>query len=96
MCQPGALSSRRRRRCSLFCFDFLPAKDLLRKARDLSRAAAKLDEQTVAASQNERNWEPAKAFIMAAEKAGVDTCDQQALTSLSSLLSVVGIVVMKV
>jgi hypothetical protein len=60
-------------------FDFLAGKGLLSKARELSAAVAELDAEIVAASQNERNWGPAKAFIMAAEKAGVDTCDRGAM-----------------
>ncbi len=61
-------------------FEFLAGKGLLSKAEDLSRAVAQLGGEIVAASQDERNWGPAKAFIMAAEKAGVDTCDQNALS----------------
>jgi len=60
-------------------FDFLAGRGLLSKARELSTTVAELDHEIVAASQDERNWGPAKAFIMAAERAGVDTCDQQAM-----------------
>ena len=61
-------------------FDFLTVKNQLSKARELSTAVAELGGEIVAASQDERNWGPAKALIMAAEKAGVDTCDQKALS----------------
>ena len=57
-------------------FDFLPDRNLLSKAGDLSKAVAGLNEDIVAASKDERNWGPSKAFIMAAEQAGVDTCDE--------------------
>ena len=60
-------------------FDFLAGKGLLSQARSLATAVAKLDDEIVAASEDQRNWGPAKAFIMAAEKAGVNACDQQAL-----------------
>jgi hypothetical protein len=60
-------------------FNFLAGKGLLSKARELSAAVAELDAEIVASSQDERNWGPAKAFIMAAEKAGVDTCDRGAM-----------------
>jgi uncharacterized protein YchJ len=60
-------------------FDFLAERNLLSKANDLSKAAAELDAEIVAASQDKRNWGPSKAFMMAAERAGVDTCDANAL-----------------
>jgi len=60
-------------------FDFLADRNLQSKARDLSKAATELNDETIAASQDERNWGPSKAFIMAAERAGVDTCDENAL-----------------
>jgi hypothetical protein len=60
-------------------FTFLAEKGLLSNARDLAEIVAELNEEVVAASQDERKWGPAKAFLMAAEKAGVNTCDQQAL-----------------
>jgi hypothetical protein len=60
-------------------FDFLAARGLLPAAGRLSKAAAQLDKDIVAASQDQRNWGPAKAFIMAAEQAGVNTCDQAAM-----------------
>ena len=52
------------------CTEILPKK--------MSAAVAVLDAEIVAASQDERNWGPAKAFMMAAERAGVDRCDQGA------------------
>ncbi len=61
-------------------FAFLAGTGHLPRARDLSEVAAALGDQIVAASADERNWGPAKAFIMAAEEAGVDTCDQQAMS----------------
>ena len=60
-------------------FDFLAVKGQLSRARELSQAVAKLSDEIAAASQNERKWGPAKAFLMAAQKAGVDPGDQQAL-----------------
>jgi hypothetical protein len=60
-------------------FDFLAEQSHLGKARELSTAVAELEEDIVAASQDERNWGPSKAFIMAAERAGVDTCNEAAL-----------------
>ena len=60
-------------------FDFLADRNLQSRARDLSRAAMELNDEIVAASQDERHWGPSKAFIMAAERAGVDTCDENAL-----------------
>lgn len=61
-------------------FGFLAEKGLLSNARALAKDVAELDEAIVAASQDERNWGPAKAFVMAAQKAGVNTCDQQAMS----------------
>jgi len=61
-------------------FAFLAETGRLSNARDLAKTVAELDCEIVAASQDGRNWGPAKAFIMAAEQAGVDTCDQQALS----------------
>jgi SEC-C motif-containing protein len=60
-------------------FDFLAARNLLSNAGNLSKLVAGLSDDIVAASQDERNWGPSKAFIMAAERAGVDTCDADAL-----------------
>ncbi len=60
-------------------FEFLADRNLLSQARDLSKAVAELNEEIVAASQDPRNWGPSKSFIMAAEQAGVDTCDENAL-----------------
>jgi len=60
-------------------FDFLADRNLLSKAGDLSKVVAELNEDIVAASQDERNWGPSKGFIMAAERAGVDTCEENAL-----------------
>lgn len=61
-------------------FEFLADGKLLSNARDLSKAARELNEGIVAESRDERNWGPAKAFVMAAERAGVNTCDQEAMT----------------
>jgi SEC-C motif len=60
-------------------FDFLAAGNLLSNASDLSKVVAELNADIVAASQDERNWGPSKTFIMAAERAGVDTSDENAL-----------------
>ena len=60
-------------------FVFLAEKGLLSQARALAKEMAGLDEAIVAASQDERNWGPAKSFVMAAEKAGVVVCDQKAM-----------------
>jgi len=60
-------------------FTLLAEKGLLSSARTLAKTVADLDQEIVAASQNPRNWGPAKAFVMAAEQAGIDTCDQRAL-----------------
>jgi hypothetical protein len=60
-------------------FDFVADKGSLSKAHELSTTVAELNEDIVAASRDERSWGPAKAFIMAAENDGVNTCDQQAL-----------------
>jgi hypothetical protein len=55
-------------------FTFLAEKGLLSNARALAKIVAELDEEIVAASQDQRHWGPAKAFAMAAQKAGVDMC----------------------
>ncbi len=60
-------------------FDFLSAANLLSGAGELSKAVVELNEDIVAASQDERNWGPSKAFIMAAQRVGADTCDENAL-----------------
>jgi len=52
-------------------FTFLAEKGLLSNARTLAKIVAELDEEIVAASQDQRHWGPAKAFAMAAQKAGV-------------------------
>ena len=61
-------------------FRFLGERSLLRNARELASTVPELDGEIIRASQDERNWGPAKAFVMAAEKAGVDTCDQKAMS----------------
>ena len=61
-------------------FRFLAERELLNNVRELASTVAELDGEIICASQDERNWGPAKAFIMAAEKAGVDTCDQKAMS----------------
>lgn len=60
-------------------FTFLSEKALLPNGRALAETVAELDQEIVAASQDPRNWGPAKAFVMAAEEAGVNTCDRQAM-----------------
>ncbi len=60
-------------------FTFLSEKSLLSNARALAETVADLGQEIVAASQDRRNWGPAKGFVMAAEQAGIDTCDQQAV-----------------
>jgi len=59
-------------------FTFLAEKNLLSNARPLARTVAELDAEIVAASQDGSNWGPAKGLAMAARKAGVDLCDQEA------------------
>ena len=66
-------------------FTFLAEKGLLSNARTLAKIVAELDEEIVAASQDQRNWGPAKAFAMAAQKAGVDMCDQKAMHQFMAL-----------
>ena len=66
-------------------FTFLAEKGLLSNARALAKIVAELDEEIVAASQDQRHWGPAKAFAMAAQKAGVDMCDQKAMHQFMAL-----------
>ena len=61
-------------------FRFLAERGLLSNAPELASTVPELDGEIIRASQDERNWGPAKAFVMAAEKAGVDTCDQKAMS----------------
>jgi len=49
-------------------FTFLAEKGLLSNARALAKIVAELDEEIVAASQDQRHWGSAKAFAMAAQK----------------------------
>ena len=60
-------------------FTFLAEKGLLLNGDALAKTVAGLDREIVAASQDTRNWGPAKALVMAAQQAGVDVSDQQAL-----------------
>jgi len=60
-------------------FSFLAEQRLLGNAGELAKAVADLDEEIIAASQDKRNWGPAKSLLMAAEEAGVDACNPQAL-----------------
>jgi hypothetical protein len=60
-------------------FRFLAEKSLLRNGDALADTVAGLDREIVAASQDTGNWGPAKAFMMAAQQAGVDVSDQHAL-----------------
>ena len=60
-------------------FTFLGEKALLPDGRALAKTVAELDQEIVDASQDSRNWGPAKTFVMAAEKAGVNICDSQAM-----------------
>jgi hypothetical protein len=69
-------------------FAYLGEKALLPKARALAKTVADLDEEIVAASQNTRGWGPAKAFAMAAEEAGVDLCDKQAMDQFMAAYNV--------
>ena len=66
-------------------FTFLAEKGLLSNARALAKIVAELDEEIVAASQDQRHWGPAKAFAMAAQEAGVDMCDQKAMHQFMAL-----------
>jgi SEC-C motif len=60
-------------------FDFLAEGGLLSNGRVLAKAVAGLGEEIVAASEDKRSWRPAKAFVMAAEEAGVDLSDRKAM-----------------
>jgi len=60
-------------------FTFLAEKALLRNGEALAKTVAGLDQKIVAASQDTREWGPAKAFMMAAQQAGVDVRNQRAL-----------------
>ncbi len=66
-------------------FNFLAEARLLSNARALAKTVAELDEEIVAASQDDRHWGPAKAFAMAAQKAGVDVYDQKAMHEFLAL-----------
>ena len=66
-------------------FTFLAEKGLLSNARALAKIVAELDEEIVAASQDQRHWGPAKAFAMAAQEASVDMCDQKAMHQFMAL-----------
>ncbi len=66
-------------------FIFLADKDLLGNARILAETVAEMDRVIVSASQDERNWGAAKAFAMAAQKAGVNLCDQKATRQFLAL-----------
>jgi len=56
-------------------FDVLAGNGLLGKARELAAAVVALNDEIVTASKDQRNWGPAKALSMAAEKSGVNPCD---------------------
>jgi hypothetical protein len=60
-------------------FRFLAERGFLTQARELVEAVVELDDEIIAASEDIRNWGPAKAFHMAALEAGVNTCDQKAM-----------------
>jgi len=66
-------------------FIFLAEKGVLKNARALAKTVVELDEEIVAASQDEHHWGPAKAFAMAAQKAGVDLGDRQATDQFMAL-----------
>ena len=60
-------------------FIFLADQSLLHNGRLLAQTVAGLDEEILTASQDRRSWGPAKAFAMAAEEAGVDLRDEDAI-----------------
>ena len=68
-------------------FTFLAEKSLLSNARALAKTVAELDEEIVAASQDDGNWGPAKAFVMAAMNAGVDVTDEKALQEFTARIN---------
>lgn len=60
-------------------FDFLAGKSLLPNAHALAKTVAAMGDDIVTASQERSNWGIAKSFAMAAEKAGFDLDDPEAL-----------------
>ena len=60
-------------------FDFLDSQSLLHDARSLAEVAGCLHEEILAKAREQRNWGPAKRFVMAALEAGVDIHDSAAL-----------------
>jgi hypothetical protein len=60
-------------------FDFLADHDLQGKARELSAAVVKLQDDIVAAAQDESSWGPAKSLVMGAQREGVDLTDDKAM-----------------
>lgn len=62
-------------------FGFLESQSFLPNGRELARVVEKLNAEIVANSEDRNAWGPAKRFVMAAYDAGVDVCDQAALTA---------------
>jgi hypothetical protein len=60
-------------------FSFLEDQSLLRNGRALAEAVADMDDEIVTNAEDSGNWGPAKHFVMAAHKAGVDIQDPDAL-----------------
>ena len=63
-------------------FNFLGNQSLLRDGHVLAEAVEDLDDEIAANSEERSNWGPAKHFVMAAHKAGVDIQDPDALRAL--------------
>ncbi len=64
-------------------FSYLGDESLLPKGRTLAKAAADAHEDLVGAASDRRNWGPAKRFVMAAQEAGVDIQDADALKAFT-------------
>ncbi len=60
-------------------FNFLGARSMHRKGRELAKAVAGSREEAMRTAQDQSSWGPAKRFVMAAQEAGVDIQDPKAL-----------------
>jgi len=60
-------------------FSFLGEKELLKSesAANLARRVKEIDKQIIKNAADPRNWGPAKSFVMAAMRAGVDVMNQK-------------------
>lgn len=59
-------------------FEFLAGQKLLKHGQAMARAVGQLQNQIIAASEEDTGWGPAKALVMAAERAGCDMSDEKA------------------